>query len=612
MIFNIITRSTRQNNLELLKDSIFLNIPKGWTINWHIVFDTVILKDIDASLLNRLSNDNTQFHFRKGDGWGLSQLNPIIQSMDGWIYHLDDDNILHEELYETIYESINSGHNESLGFIFSQKVDGKDFSGVNTRHACHSNVRIQQIDLAQWLIHSDLHKDALYGSGYTADGEFIESLYNSNINKFTIIDKTLCYYNALDKKASANVPNVIYIGDDQPVLKSNKVLSCESDDLNVLYLSNDTDIHSIIVSFIPDCILTKSHSWEEYTELASLPLQFRRKWINMPLDTDTLSLGNAAYECAMNSMLSPYAIEDSEMISYFTPVYNTGEKLRKTYESLFVQTNPNWEWVIVNDSTDGGRTLQIAEDIASQDPRVHVYDYREKSGGNIGEVKWRCCTMAKGYILAELDHDDLLVPSCTDDLYNASKKHPEAGFFYSDTAEVNEEWDPMTYPDGFALSYGSYRNGDYDGKPMKVVNQPNINPKTIRHIVGVPNHVRAWRRSTYFEIGGHNRNLAIADDYELIVRTFLHTITCKIPKLGYIQFIYNNTNGQNTHDMAREDIQRRVRTISSYYNEQINNRFSELDLHDWAYSENPTDPTATQSRYGTDEMASNIIYNENE
>ena len=76
--------------------------------------------------------------------------------------------------------------------------------------------------------------------------------------------------------------------------------------------------------------------------------------------------------------------------------------------------------------------------------------------------------------------------------------------------------------------------------------------------------------------------------------------------------MYNNVNGQNTHDMARADIQRRVRTISYYYNEQIKNRFKELGLKDWAYDENPTAPLNTVSKYTQEEMPANIIYNEDE
>jgi glycosyltransferase involved in cell wall biosynthesis len=611
MKFSIITRCTRLGNIETVKKSVFNNLPKNTTVEWHVVFDTAALKDIDAELLNKLDEKGTTLHFMKGDGWGLSQLNSLIKNLDGWVYHVDDDNIVHPDFYSTI-ENEYKNNKDAKAFIFSQYVGGNDFSKLEIREAIPENVAISKIDLAQWLIHSSLHANYEYGSGYVADGTFITNLYNNEKDKFVFIKDILCHYNYLEKRSTAKVPTILYIGLDEPELKSLKILDYEADNLNVKYLKSDENIQGYLCDIKPDCIVTRGDTWEEFPILASMPLQFRRKWINISQAESIENVGQYAYQCAMAIMLDPNSLEDSEMISYTTPIYNTREKLYDTYQSLLNQTYSNWEWVLVNDSTDGGRTLKIAEDIAAHDPRVKVYDFREKSGGNIGEVKWRANCMAKGFILAELDHDDLLVPWCTIDLYRAAKKHPEAGFFFNDTLEVNENWECQTYPEGFAFAYGSYRDEEYNGKMMKVANQHNINPKTIRHIVGVPNHVRAWRRSTYFEIGGHNRTLAIADDYELIVRTFLKTITCKIPKLGYVQFLYNNATGQNTHDLARADIQRRVRTIGYHYNEQIKDRFEALGLKDWAYDENPNAPLNSIPRYGDAEMAANIIYNENE
>ena len=117
------------------------------------------------------------------------------------------------------------------------------------------------------------------------------------------------------------------------------------------------------------------------------------------------------------------------------------------------------------------------------------------------------------------------------------------------------------------MGYCDYKQEKWNNTTLNVAQQTGVNPKTIRHIVGVANHIRAWRRSTYFEIGGHNRNLTVADDYELIVRSFLKTKFCRIPKLGYIQIIYNNELERNTHDISRGDIQRRVSSIVSFYNE---------------------------------------------
>ena len=103
----------------------------------------------------------------------------------------------------------------------------------------------------------------------------------------------------------------------------------------------------------------------------------------------------------------------------------------------------------------------------------------------------------------------------------------------------------------------------------------------------------------------------MADDYELIVRTFLKTKICKIPKLSYIQFLYRPSgNNRNTHDLSRADIQRRVRTIAAHYNEQIKARFEELGQEDWAYAGYPAYPIMTESRYGEDEGFVNVIYQE--
>jgi glycosyltransferase involved in cell wall biosynthesis len=268
------------------------------------------------------------------------------------------------------------------------------------------------------------------------------------------------------------------------------------------------------------------------------------------------------------------------------------------------QVYSNWEWVLVNDSTDGGKTLRIAESIASKDPRVKVYDFRKKSGGVVGESKYRAATLCSGIYLVELDHDDILLPNALHYVVKTFNKYPDAKFVYSDCAEIDQNHNSLTYGDSFAFGYGSYRDEEYNGRIYKAVNTQNINPKTIRHIVGVPNHLRAWDRFFYHSIGGHNRNLSIADDYELIVRSFLKTKFVCIRKMLYLQFYHNS----NTQDSARRDIQRRVRSISDYYKEKIMERFKELGVNDYAYEENPSNPLLSTPKYGDGENCVNYIY----
>ena len=607
---NILTRCTRPINLVKVKESVFTDIPKNLKIKWHVIFDVAPLKDIDAELLSKLTNEDTQLYFIKGGDGGLlyPQSTEILKKMnkESWFYFLDDDNILHENFYKRMSNILDEkGKNIH---VVSQKVAGKDFTRLDIRVASPENTGFRKTDIAQVVIKTSLIHKYEFGANYAADGYFIEAVLQDAPSTFSYHNEILSYYNYLDKEATPKLPRVLYIGKERPRLVTSKVLDYEANELTVKYLEDDEDVVRVIAEFKPDSIITVGESFKSFPNLGALPLQFRRKWINIDNEEDLKKVGDIAYGVSEQAMLDPTNMNDESLISFFTPIYNTKEKLYETYESVARQTYSNWEWVLMNDSTDGGRTLKIAEDIAKNDPRVKVYDLREKSGGCIGEVKWRACAMARGYIVAELDHDDLLAENCAMDLHNAAQAHPECGFFYGDTAEVNEEWENNKYEPGFALGYGNYRDEEYKGKMLSPANQQNINPKTIRHIVGVPNHIRAWRRTTYFEIGGHNRSLTVVDDYELIVRTFLNTIMCKIPKLSYIQFLYNNSGGRNTHDLSRADIQRRTRTIASHYNDQIKARFEELGQHDWAYEEAPHYPIHSASRYGKEEGYVNVIF----
>lgn len=607
-VLHIITRCSRLNNIIKVGESLPTKDGK-LQVQWHVIFDSTRLKDIDAEILGRLQEEydaKLYFEFSQGGDYLYPQMNKVIidNIQEGWIYSLDDDNILHEKLFDNFEALVGFCEAEkSIGIVFNQHVAGKDFTGVDIRYAKPENMKVRSIDLAQFILHRSVFNDFDFKGGYDADGRFIEKVYEANPDGFLFIDKILSHYNYLQKPSKAKVPKILYIGEGTPVLESNNPANWESSELEVEYIKDDSNIYNDITRIKPIAIVSAYENPAELTNLWNAPYELRKMWINV--DSKDPMAGEKAYQCAMGAMLEN---DISKLISYFTPIYNTGEKLWMTYESLTKQTYTNWEWVMVNDSSDGGATLKIAQKIASLDPRVKVFDFNPKSGGNIGEVKWRCATLTRGYILAELDHDDYLVPTCTEDLFNASQKHKDIGFFYTDSAEIDQNWNSLKYGPGFAFSYGHYVTENVLGKDFEVAVSSNINPKTIRHIVGVPNHVRAWRRETYFEIGGHCRDLAIADDYELIVRTFLKTKMMRIPRLGYLQFIYDDGNTTNSHNLGRADIQRRVKTIMYHYNDKIKARFEELGKEDWAYNESPNDPLSVASRFGDQEGYVNEIY----
>ena len=120
-----------------------------------------------------------------------------------------------------------------------------------------------------------------------------------------------------------------------------------------------------------------------------------------------------------------------------------------------------------------------------------------------------------------------------------------------------------------------------DGQKWLVHHYPEINPKTIRFNIGMPNHCRIWNRDTYHKVRGHSRHISVADDYELIVKTFLETKFIHLKKMLYVQY----NNGDSTVDNNVIDINRRARLIRDYYDPMIHKRIKELGGFDWSWNE---------------------------
>lgn len=306
--------------------------------------------------------------------------------------------------------------------------------------------------------------------------------------------------------------------------------------------------------------------------------------------------------------------------SIFTPTYKTGERILRTYESLKSQKFPNWEWVIIDDSPDD-ETWDILQDIAKNDYRVKLNKIFPLTGGNIGLAKHRAASLCVGEWLLELDHDDSLTTNCLMHCHLASKQYPDAGFLYSNCCEIYEDGEMRTYDhdhsgnwyaredNGFDFGYAGHTWEKIDGKDYLTHHYPDINPLTIRFNISMPNHVRVWKRDVYNKIGKHNLSTPVADDYELIVRTFLNTPMVHIKKMLYLQ--WNNRN--STVDNNATDINRRARLIRDHYDKQIHDRILSLNKKDWNWDNGLGHSQKFQNKvpirkYFEEEQVLNYIY----
>ena len=239
--------------------------------------------------------------------------------------------------------------------------------------------------------------------------------------------------------------------------------------------------------------------------------------------------------------------------------------LARTWASLKAQTFTDWEWVIWDDSTKVDTWAQIYGLSADERYRIRAYKSHVHSG-SIGEVKRQAFMVATGDILVELDHDDVLTFNALQ-LISESFEDESVGFVFSDWTEILPDGQSGKYPDGWAFGFGSH----YWDEDLAVwaSSVKEINQTTLQHIVSVPNHVRAWRASIYRELNGHNPKLEIADDYDLIVRTALHTKCKHIPKVLYIQHI----GGHTAQRKKNNKIQQYVAELSKKYKKEIEKKY---------------------------------------
>jgi glycosyltransferase involved in cell wall biosynthesis len=377
---------------------------------------------------------------------------------------------------------------------------------------------------------------------------------------------------------SRNLPRICIFGvKDLALTSTQNAPSTETNELDCYCFTSDGGLENILIDINPHVFISIGQI-DDFPLLNAAPFEVRRRWLHYPSAEDTAKIGSDAFYCYLSVCVDVRSEEP--LVSIFTPTYRTGRKFARTYNSVIAQSYRNWEWVIYDDSNDGDKTAEMIASYAARDHRIKLINPRRHSGV-IGEVKYNACMATTGSLLLELDHDDVLTPDAVAYLVKAARLYPNSGFFYSDFAEVDNDLQPLRYPDGWGYGYGNYRIENYQGVDLAVAEAPNINAKTIRGLVAAPNHLRVWRRSTYMSIGGHNRMLPIADDMELMIRTFLVTTMVRIPKLCYLQF----QDGTNTQRSRNKDIQRHVRYLAWKYDRRIHDRFLALGVNDWVWKE---------------------------
>jgi hypothetical protein len=192
----IITPCSRPENLV----KMYLSIDFNYIDEWIIVYDGKIIDKIPNYFEFCINKPKIKeyIHTDKNSFYGNSQRNFALDNISNkntYIYYLDDDNIIHHDLYKL------------LDIIVDNKM--YSFNQIRPDYLLKgNNIRPGNIDTSMILIDFNLCHNLRWINNisesngsifnlYESDGYYITQCYNLNKDKHIYYDNYLCYHNKI-------------------------------------------------------------------------------------------------------------------------------------------------------------------------------------------------------------------------------------------------------------------------------------------------------------------------------------------------------------------------------------------------------------------------------
>jgi glycosyltransferase involved in cell wall biosynthesis len=230
----------------------------------------------------------------------------------------------------------------------------------------------------------------------------------------------------------------------------------------------------------------------------------------------------------------------SDLVSVVIPCYNGAAYLAEAIASVYHQTYPHIELILVDD----GSTDDTAA-IAARYPNAH-YFYQSNQG--VAVARNRGLQESSGSYLVFLDQDDRLLPCAIATALQQIKAHPECAFVVGQSQIIRA--------DGSATNeFGScLESCDYS---ILLRGKNNICP---------PSTV-IFRRSPLLESGGFDPQFGMADDYDVYLK-----LARRFPVAYYSQVIVEYRKYEANQSIAkliklRTDTQKVMKAQKAFVNE---------------------------------------------
>lgn len=187
------------------------------------------------------------------------------------------------------------------------------------------------------------------------------------------------------------------------------------------------------------------------------------------------------------------------LVSIIMGVYNCKrpDLLEKSVHSIIQQTFTNWEFLICNDGSTDGITLDLLKKNEAIDSRIHILSYTKNQG--LSYALNTCLKAAKGKYIARQDDDDISKPVRLQKLVAFAEQRPEYAIVGSiaDVTDDNGIW-------------GSYPLEEKPTKKSFYWNSPFAHPTVI------------MQKEALLTVNGYRvaKETRRCEDYDLFMRMY--------------------------------------------------------------------------------------------
>jgi hypothetical protein len=170
-------------------------------------------------------------------------------------------------------------------------------------------------------------------------------------------------------KVRDKLPTICVFGHDDLKLITPIHEDYEEERLDCRCYTSDSCLEQVLIQDRPHVIITVGDR-PSFPNLAKASFEVQQRWLHYDTLPDLTQLGVDAYGRYLTNVFNRKEVDENPLVTVFTPAYKTGEKIYRPFLSLKEQTYANWEWIIVDDSNDDGKTFKM---LCSLTKRGHRY-----------------------------------------------------------------------------------------------------------------------------------------------------------------------------------------------------------------------------------------------